>query len=99
MRKIHLGLIVITSVLSSSVFAFHHMDSRACAAVVDACKKAGYERGENANKKFWMDCMRPVLMGKTVKDVNIDPATVKQCRTDKIDELKKQLNEFEGASK
>lgn len=99
MRKIYVGFMLIaTALFSSSVFANHLMDSKACAAIVDACKKAGYERGDNANKRFWHDCMRPVLMGETVKDVNIDPGLAKQCRTDKIDQLKKQLKDFEGVS-
>lgn len=97
MRK--MGFILLTILLSSSVFAKPHMDSKACKTIADACKKAGYERAENASKKFWQDCMRPVVMGKTVKDVPVDPAVVKQCRTDKIADLKKQLTEFEGVSK
>ncbi len=96
MRKIHIGFTVIATILlSSSAFAYH-MDSKACRAVVDACKKAGYERGEGANKKFWNDCMKPVLMGKTVKGVMVDPAMGKQCRMDKMIEMKKQMKEFEN---
>lgn len=93
MRKIHIGL-MLAIFLSPSVFA-NHMHSKACAAVGDACKKAGYTRDENGNKKFWQDCMKPVVMGKTVKDVTVDPLTVKQCRMDKIHQLKTQLKEFE----
>lgn len=97
MRKIHFGGLLMATLMSSSVFA-NHMDSKACSAIVDACKKAGYERGDNANKKFWQDCMKPIVMGKSVKDVTIDSDTIKQCRTDKIADLKKQLKEFEGAN-
>lgn len=98
MRKIHVGLILMASLLSSSAFANHHkMDSKACNTIVEACKKAGYEKDKDAEKKFWQDCMKPIVLGKSVKDVTIDSDTVKQCRTDKIAELKKQIKEFEAS--
>jgi hypothetical protein len=99
MRKIHISLMVMATLFSSSVFANHMMDSKACSTIVDACKKAGYNRGDNNDKRFWVDCMKPIIMGKSVKDVTVDPATIKQCRTDKIADMKKQMNEFENASK
>src|SRR5438046_1411093 len=99
MRKIHTGLMLMALLLSSSVFANkQHMDSKACTAIVDACKKAGYERKETGDKRFWQDCMKPVMMGKTVKDVTMDSDTVKQCRSDKIAELKNKLKELESVS-
>jgi len=99
MRKIHLGLILTALLLSSSVFANkHEMDSKACAQIVDACKKAGYEKKESGDKRFWQDCMKPVMMGKTVKDVTVESETIKQCRSDKIAELKNKLKELESAS-
>lgn len=97
MRKIHMGVAVIAVLFSSSVFA-HMMDSKACMTVVDACKKAGYVKGDNGDKRFWMDCMKPVIMGKSVKGVSVDSATIKQCRTDKIADMKKQMKEFESVS-
>ncbi len=98
MRKIHVSFMLIAALFASPVLANHMMDSKACTAIVDACKKAGYVKGDNGDKRFWQDCMRPILMGKTVNNVTIDTAMAKQCRTDKIDELKKQLKEFEGAN-
>lgn len=99
MRKIHAGFMLIATLLTSSAFANHHpMDSKACGAIVDACKKAGYERGKDADKKFWQDCMKPIVLGKSVKDVTVDSDTVKQCRTDKIADMKKQLKEFEASA-
>jgi len=98
MRKIHIALMVMATLFSSSVFANHMMDSKACSMIADACKKAGYMVGDNGDKRFWMDCMKPIIMGKSAKGVMIDPATVKQCRMDKIADMKKQLKEFEGVS-
>lgn len=98
MRKIHIALMVMATLFSSSVFANHMMDSKACGMIVDACKKAGYTKGDNGDKRFWVDCMKPIIMGKSVKDVTIDSATIKQCRTDKIADMKKQLKEFENVS-
>jgi len=97
MRKVYLGLALTALVVSSSVFAEnHHMDSKACMKIVDACKKAGYERKESGDKRFWQDCMKPVMMGKTVKDVNVDSDTIKQCRSDKISELQKKVTELKN---
>ena len=98
MRKIHVGALLAATLLSSSAFAMHMMDSKACNMIIDACKKAGYVKGDNGDKKFWIDCMKPVMMGKSVKGVTVDAATIKQCRTDKIDDMKKQIKEFEDAS-
>lgn len=97
MRKIHIALASMAMLLSSSVFA-DHMDSKACMSVVDSCKKAGYVKEDKGDKRFWQDCMKPVVMGKTVKGVDVSMDTVKQCRKDKIVELKKKLQEFESVS-
>lgn len=97
MRKLHIGYLLGAMLISSSAFA-DHMDSKACKMVVESCKKAGYERSENGDKRFWQDCMKPVLMGKTVKGVDVSADTVKQCRSDKITELKQKLKDFESVS-
>ncbi|HSW69688.1 MAG TPA: hypothetical protein VLI69_06020 [Gammaproteobacteria bacterium] len=96
MRKTHIALASIVILLSSSVFADRMMDSKACKSVVEACKKAGYVKEEKGDKRFWQDCMKPIVMGQTVKGVDVSMDTVKQCRKDKIVELKKKLQEFES---
>ena len=100
MRKIHL-FVVLTSVLSIQV-AFADdaamSESKPCKAIAQACLKAGYSRKESYDRKFWFDCMKPVILGKTVKGVKVDANTVKSCRSDKITELKQELNEFESTS-
>lgn len=99
MRKIYL-IFMLTSIFSTSlVFAdsaknmsWHSLESKSCAAIAHACKSAGFDK----NKKFWVDCMKPIILGKTVKGVTIDSATVQTCRTDKIEAMKKELAEFEN---
>lgn len=68
----------------------------ACESIAKACTKAGFARVGNHEMKFWQDCMKPVILGKSVKKVSIDAATVKTCRENKIVELKNELNEFQN---
>ncbi|RUR04481.1 hypothetical protein [Legionella sp. km772] len=65
-----------------------------CSALAKACKSAGYTRG--GEMKFWQACMRPVLLGQTVKNVTTDPNQVKDCRDKKIAELQQQLTELQN---
>lgn len=90
--------------LLSAVFliqpAFAHDDDegldKSCANIAKACVDAGYKRSSDENKKFWHDCLKPVLMGKTVEGVKIDAAEVKACRSSKIEKMKHEIKEFEG---
>jgi len=79
-----------------------------CDAVAQACLNAGFGKHEvtdkdqadkNDGQKFWKDCMKPVLLGQSVKNVKVDADTAKACRTYKIEKMKKELNEFEQVSK
>jgi hypothetical protein len=98
MKKIYFLSGLAAVLLMQSVFADHMFPQNGpCETIAKACKEAGYKMND-AHKKFWFDCMRPVVLGKTVKGVAVDAATVKQCRIDKIDELKKELSEFQKAS-
>jgi hypothetical protein len=96
MQKFRILLIVAAIFSAQSVMAAEEdmLSSKPCAAVAAACIKGGFPRG----KTFWMGCMKPVLLNKSVKNVSVDAATAKACRMDKIDELKKDLAEFEGVS-
>ncbi len=40
--------------------------------------------------------MKPLVMGKKVENVTVDPAVVKACRADKIKKMKKELKEMES---
>jgi len=97
MHKIHIlfGLAVV--LFTQTVFAEDmSADSKPCAMIAKACLKAGYVRKDTQDKKFWLDCMKPIILGKTVADVNIDPAIVKACRVDKINQHRKELKELQN---
>jgi len=102
MSKIRFVLIT-TAILSAQlVFANHDMlssSSRPCAIIAKACLQAGFVRTEELNKQFWQSCMKPLLLGQPVQGVTVNSATVKICRANKIDELKKELKALEKASK
>lgn len=113
MRKSHLILVLTAAITSSSVFAHMPMDSKACATIAKACREAGFARKEGGGKEgagqegarkegggraFWQDCMKPTILSQPVKGVSVDADTIKTCRTDKITELKNELNEFEKTS-
>ncbi len=98
MRKFHLAIVVAAAFLAQPVLADQDMsdDSKPCASIAKACMDAGYSQG-STDKRFWKDCMKPVILGQSVKDVNIDSDTVKMCRADKIAQMKKELEELKKA--
>lgn len=65
-----------------------------CRAVAKACKAAGFSKG--GDKKFWMECMHPMLLGQTVKGVTIDATQVKACRDKKIAAMQKELTDLQA---
>ena len=48
---------------------------------------------------FWYDCMKPILLGKPVKGISVNPKEVKACRTFKIMDLQQFLNELQQSNK
>lgn len=102
MKKIHAIFILAATLSSLQVFAddtdaMDASNNRPCAAIAKACAAAGFTRASDPNKKFWADCMKPVILGQTVSGVTIDAATVKSCRVDKIKKLKLELQELQKA--
>jgi len=93
-----LAIIFSASPLLANDEADMKSESASCEIVAKSCVKAGFVRGESANKKLWQDCMKPLLMNKTVAGVTVDPATVNTCRTNKIDKMKQELQEFQSIS-
>lgn len=96
MRKMYIAGIL-TALLSTSVaFADHTVGNeskdKSCAKIATACLKADYK-----GKKFWQDCMRPVVLGETVKGVTVEADVVKACQTAKVEELKNELSDLEKA--
>lgn len=99
MRKVSLVACLVSLFAISNVFADDmNNNSKPCMQIADACIKAGYTRQGDNDKKFWFDCMKPLILGHTVKDVTIDTVIVKACRTDKISDMKKELKEFESVT-
>lgn len=98
MRKASLILMLSAVLATYSIFADGHMHSKSCAVIAKACMKAGYVRRETSNKRFWQNCMKPIILGRTVPGVTVNTSTVRACRADKIHQLKKELREFRNAS-
>lgn len=71
--------------------------SKPCEVIAKACEDANYVRSGEPGKAFWRDCMKPIVLGKTVTGVSVDSKDVRACRTDKIAQMKKKLKEFEAA--
>lgn len=102
MRIIRNSLLIAAILVTQPVFAGDDQDSWSknspCDVIAKSCLNAGYDRSDNSNKRFWQDCMKPLLLGKTAEGVTVDSDTVKKCRTDKIDSMKKELKEFQNVS-
>ncbi len=103
MRKIRIILMLTAILATSQVFADDAAGMSAgstdkpCGMIADACATAGFARTETPNKRFWQDCMRPIILGQTVSGVTVDAATVKACQTSKVDELKQDLADLQNA--
>jgi len=70
-------------------------NSKPCKKVAEACVKAGYaKKGEKG--RFWFDCMKPIIMNKSVKGVTVDPKDVQACRQHKIEKLQKDLEDLQS---
>lgn len=63
-----------------------------CVNIAKACNDAGFTKNGAAGKKFWKDCMRPIVLGKTVAGVTTDASDVKGCRSIKIKNLERKLD-------
>lgn len=72
-------------------------DGKPCSVIAHACLAAGFVKGESETKGIWRDCMKPVILGKSVSGVSVNPAVAKACRVDKIKELKRELEELQKA--
>lgn len=99
MRKLRSILFLIALLPLQQVFADDSAnlwsDSNAsCEAIAKACSAAGY-----SDKKFWMGCMGPVLLNKTVTGVTVETSKVQDCRAAKIEQMKKELDAYQQASK
>lgn len=90
MFRVYLISLFLSLFVSQTVFA--EMDSKPCKNVAQSCRAAGYDK----SNKFWTNCMKPLLLGQTVKGVNLDPKVIKVCRDNKIERMKKELQQLES---
>ncbi|OAI48024.1 hypothetical protein AYO45_05355 [Gammaproteobacteria bacterium SCGC AG-212-F23] len=99
MRKIMMIAFVAATLLTQQVFAddMDSVESKPCGVIAKACLAAGYARTEEKSKKFWKDCMKPVILGKTVQGVTVDAATVKACQAKKVEQLQNDLQDLQKA--
>lgn len=99
MCKIRNILMLVAILTTSQVFADDFdSDSQACSTIAKACLQGGFDRAATSDKRFWQDCMKPIILGKAVSGITIDPTVVKTCRTDKIKQLKMELDQLEKAN-
>ena len=70
---------------------------RPCKMIMKACYDAGFEKGEaKLGNGIFVDCMKPIMKGESVKGVTVDAATVQACQEkrsqrhdkDKVDSTK-----------
>ena len=109
MRKFQLLLSVIALLLAQQVLAADTLTTttttsttadtlKQCQIVAKACTDAGFIKGGARGKTFWRDCMKPLVLGKTVAGVTADPLDIKACRQIKIQHLEKKLNDLNAVS-
>ena len=96
MRQVR-TILMLMAILAAQQAAGSASD-KSCSTIADACLAAGFVKTESTTKGIWRDCMRPVILGKTVSGVSIDASVVKSCRADKIKDLKMELKEMERAN-
>ena len=52
-----------------------------CRKIEDACKAAGFVKGEaKVGKGLFIDCLDPIVAGKTVPNVTVDPSLGPACK-------------------
>lgn len=98
MRKFRATFLIIALFATPFAFADHMMmsDNKDCGTIADACKAAGFTDGDTTTKRFWQDCMEPVLMDKAVEGVTYDKVTATSCRMSKISDMKAEIKKLEA---
>lgn len=86
-------MVLMITMLSPAIALADYEDS--CTPIVKACEAGGFE-GTSEYKKFWKDCMEPILLGEKVKNVNVSDEQAKTCREKKINELQDDLKKLQA---
>jgi hypothetical protein len=98
MHKIRMILIVTTLLsLQPTLTYAAETESKACATIAQKCSAAGFARVKSPNKNFWLNCMKPILLGHSVEGITVDVTVIQACRTYKISNLKKEAHDLEQA--
>lgn len=102
MKKIVMTFILLASISStyadSTTINAASSPVAACENISNACLTAGFTRAGAENKDFWLNCMKPILLGQSISGVAVDGTIVKACRHEKIKQLKVELKELKGVS-
>lgn len=69
--------------------------SKQCELIATACTSAGFVRMGPTGKGFWLDCMKPILMGQTVVGVTVNASDVSACRLYRINKLQTELRDLQ----
>lgn len=102
MRKYGNILILFTLIVTQQVFAnpiSANTGKNACDAIAKRCLAGGFTQRDYPTKRFWQDCMKPVLMNQEVVDITVDPKLAAACRAERIQEIKTELSELQNAAK
>lgn len=81
-----LGLIALFALCTGQVFAAEGNRPHPCRELREAAKKAcqasgKFEKGKHKEGKgLYMDCVKPLVHGKTVEGVTLDASLVKACQ-------------------
>lgn len=69
-----------------------------CKNIQTACVSAGFTREGGKGKSLWKDCVKPVLTGKTVANVTVDPSDLQACKKKVANRMQKTAAEIMGTS-
>jgi hypothetical protein len=58
------------------------MNPGPCKKIIQACEQAGFQKGlhKKTGKGLYLDCMNPIMAGKTVSGVTVDSSLISGCR-------------------
>ncbi len=97
MRKLKkilaLSLLFSSLPLLANVAQVNSTADKPCMRVAKACMNAGYVPHDPGNKKLGVNCVKPLVEGKTVSGVTVDANTLTSCRAKNKSEIKKEVEE------
>ena len=65
--------------------------AKPCEAIEKACKAAGFYKGGNVSGKgLYLNCLQPIIEGKTVPNVTVSEADIKTCQVKAKEKMQQQ---------